>query len=76
MIDNPDKKYTINSLKKDLIVNDDGSVDIYFGPDNPEGNSNWIPTTENDFWVAIRFYGPDWERLGKTWTSDRPELLN
>lgn len=76
MINNPAKKYAISSLQKDLIVNDDGSVDIYIGPNDPKGNSNWIPTTKTDFWVVVRFYGPDYEKLGKSWTTDRPELLN
>jgi len=77
MIDNQENKYTVNSLQKDLQFNEDGSIDIYFGPDKPEGkDSNWIPTTANDFWAAIRFYAPDWERLGKTWTCDRPQLLD
>ena len=76
MIDNPHKIYAISSLKKDLILNDDKSVDIFIGPDKPKGDNNWIPTTETDFWVVFRFYGPDFERLGKTWTTDRPELLN
>ena len=73
MIDNPYGKYTVNSLQQDLQYNEDGSVDIFFGPDSPDGmESNWIPTTENDFWTGMRFYGPDWERLGKTWTVERP----
>jgi hypothetical protein len=77
MIDNPQKKYAISSLNKELKFNDDGSIDVYFGPAAPEGyEANWIPTMENDFWVGFRFYGPDWERLGKTWTASRPVPVN
>jgi len=74
--DNPEKKYTVNSLQKKLSFNEDGSIDVYFGPDAPAGKKgNWIPTTENDFFVGIRFYSPDWDHLGKTWTCDRPVLV-
>ncbi len=76
MIANPQKKYAINSLNKDLKYNDDGSIDVFFGPVAPDGyESNWIPTTKNDFWVGFRFYGPDWDRLGKTWTAKRPKKI-
>jgi hypothetical protein len=76
MIENPEKKYTVNSLLKDLSVNEDGSIDVYFGPVAPKGRkANWIPTTDNDFFVGFRFYSPDWDRLGKSWNCERPELL-
>jgi hypothetical protein len=76
MIANPQKKSAINSLNKDLKYNDDGSIDVFFGPSAPDGyESNWIPTTKNDFWVGFRFYGPDWARLGKTWKAERPEKI-
>ena len=76
MIANPLKKYAISSLKKDLKYNDDGSIDVFFGPDAPDGfEANWIPTTRNDFLVGFRLYGPDWDRLGNTWTAKRPEKI-
>jgi len=76
MIENEQAKYAISSLNKNLKMNADGSFDIYFGPDMPKGlEENWIPTTENDFWVGFRFYGPDWERLGKSWLTKRPKRV-
>ncbi len=76
MIANPQKRYAISSLNKTLKYNEDGSIDVFFGPDAPKGlENNWIPTTRNDFFAGIRFYGPDWERLGKTWTATRPERV-
>ncbi len=77
MIANPLKKYAISSLNKDLKYNDDGSIEVFFGPDAPEGyEANWIPTTRNDFFVGFRFYAPDWDRLGKTWMAKRPEKIS
>ncbi len=42
-----------------MVMNDDGSVDLYFGPSPPDGlDSNWIPTGE-DFFLLFRLYGPE-----------------
>ena len=44
--------------KESMKVNDDGSVDVYFSPEAPEGQeSNWIPTGE-DWFILFRLYGP------------------
>jgi hypothetical protein len=58
----------ISSLEKDsLNVNDDGSVDLYFAPNAPQGRqSNWIPTGEN-FWIILRLYGPEERLFDKSW---------
>lgn len=43
-----------------LKVNDDGSIDVYFGASAPAGlESNWIPTAGEDFFLIFRFYGPE-----------------
>jgi hypothetical protein len=35
----------------DLLVNEDGSIDLYFGPDAPAGKEqNWIPTVAGKAW--------------------------
>jgi len=61
----------ISSRDKDTLqFNDDGSVDIYFAPEAPEGlESNWVPTGE-DFFLLFRLYGPDKPLFEKTWTLD------
>ena len=42
-----------------MVTNEDGSVDLYFGPAPPDGlEDNWIPTGE-DFFLLFRFYGPE-----------------
>lgn len=51
-----------------LRVNDDGAVDIFFGPSAPATASNWIPTDPNGgFEVLARFYGPQSALFDKTW---------
>ncbi|MEM7236467.1 MAG: DUF1214 domain-containing protein [Pseudomonadota bacterium] len=50
-----------------MQVNDDGSYDIYFGPEAPEGlESNWIPTTE-PYFLLFRLYGPEEGWLESGW---------
>ena len=50
--------------------NEDGSVDIYIGPDKPEGGKakNWIETLPEKAWFAyFRLYSPKQEFLDRTW---------
>jgi len=50
-----------------MAVNEDGSVDLYFAPNPPEGfESNWIPTGK-DFFVMFRLYGPGEQAFDKSW---------
>jgi hypothetical protein len=58
-----------SSLNPDLLVNADGSVDVYFGPTAPAGKEpNWVPTVPGgQFEVLFRFYGPEKPLFDKTW---------
>ncbi|HEY1105757.1 MAG TPA: DUF1254 domain-containing protein, partial [Agromyces sp.] len=49
-----------NSKRDALTYNDDGSVDIVFGPEEPaELASNWVQTVPGKGWfVLLRLYGP------------------
>jgi hypothetical protein len=53
----------------DPQVNDDGTVDIHFGPEMPDGQEcNWIVTVPGRGWFPIfRFYGPLDPFYDKTW---------
>ena len=59
----------IDSYSKTLAINQDGTVDIYFGPKAPIGKeSNWIFTQPGKPWFAFfRLYGPGPEVIKKTW---------
>ena len=50
----------LNSFDENVVVNDDGSVDVYFGPSALEAQrSNWVYTAPGKHWfAAFRFYGP------------------
>lgn len=58
-----------NNERDDLTFNDDGSVDILFGPTPPERNEeNWIQTVPGKGWYALlRLYGPLEPWFEKTW---------
>jgi hypothetical protein len=65
------------SSRMDLVMNADGSVDIYFGPTAPKGmEKNWIPTVPGKAWFTyIRLYGPLEPFLDKTWFLGEIELV-
>jgi hypothetical protein len=53
----------------DLLKNEDGSVDIYIGPDSPKGKEkNWIPTVKGKAWFPyFRLYSPKQAFLDRSW---------
>jgi len=67
-----------NSVRNNLIKNNDGSVDIYFGPAAPEGfEENWIETVPGKGWfILLRLYGPLEPWFEKTWQPGEIELTD
>ena len=67
----------LDSNKKGLQQNQDGSFDIYFAPKAPAGKeSNWIQTVPGLGWnMLIRLYGPLQPWFDKTWRPGDPELV-
>ena len=65
-----DQKFpSVNSMRKDLHTQDDGSVLIKVGPNQPSSHAgNWIQTRPGKSWFAIfRLYGPLEPWFEKTW---------
>jgi len=60
---------SVGSRDDDLTVNDDGSVDVYFGPEAPAGKEgNWVRTVPGKgFNVILRLYGPTEPWYDKSW---------
>ena len=54
------KRASRSSQIPELAKNDDGSIDIYFGPEAPEGKeANWVPTEPTrEFEAMFRLYAP------------------
>jgi hypothetical protein len=60
-----------------LLVNPDGSVDVYFGPAAPAGKEkNWVQTVPGKGWNTIlRLYGPLEPWFDKTWRPGEVQLV-
>jgi hypothetical protein len=76
LIDTGRASSTRNS-NMDLKKNEDGSIDLYFGPTTPpEGEANWVKTIPGKgFFLYFRFYGPLEAYFDKTWKPGDPELV-
>ena len=62
--------------EKNMKVNEDGSFDIYFGPEAPNGyENNFIPTGGEDFFLLFRLYGPTSPDYFPNWKLNDVELL-
>jgi hypothetical protein len=68
---------SISSQKKGVVINDDSSVDVWFGPTAPKGHeSNWVQTIPGKGWNALfRLYGPLQPWFDKTWKPGDFELV-
>ena len=72
MTEAPQLLPSINGMNN-VKTNDDGSVDLYFGPAKPADapDSNWIQTVKGrSFLVAFRLYGTGTEFFDQTWKPD------
>ncbi|HEU5424375.1 MAG TPA: DUF1254 domain-containing protein [Nitrolancea sp.] len=69
---------SLGSQKPDLVVNPDGSVDVYFGPKPPFGHeANWVQTIPGKGWfVALRLYGPLEPWFDQTWRPGEIEEIS
>jgi hypothetical protein len=68
---------SVGSLTKGLQINDDKSVDVWFGPKAPAGKeSNWVQTVPGKGWnTLLRLYGPLEPWFDKTWRPGEIELV-
>jgi hypothetical protein len=75
---NPLKRNGLSSLQRDSMkINDDGSVDLYFGTKAPAGyESNWLPTMEKKPYLWFRLYAPEEAFWNKTFKLPDVEPVN
>ena len=69
---------SIGSLEK-LKYTEDGSVDLYFGPQLPAGapESNYLRTVPGKGWFTLlRLYSPTQAFFDKSWRPDDFEKIN
>ena len=71
-LDNGQAYPSIGSLD-DLKYNDDGSIDLFFAPELPEGvpETNWLKTVPGKGWFTLlRLYSPTEAFFDQTWRPD------
>ena len=68
---------TIGSQTSGMTANADGSYDVYFAPEAPEGKEgNWLQTVPGKSWFTIlRMYGPLEPWIDKSWRPGEIELV-
>jgi hypothetical protein len=69
---------TIGSQTDGIRMNDDGSFDVYFGSEPPDGyENNWLQTIPGKSWfVALRLYGPLDPWINKTWRPSEIMIMD
>ncbi|MFK7869650.1 MAG: DUF1254 domain-containing protein [Roseobacter sp.] len=73
-----DQRYpSVDSISGNPTVNADGSIDVYFAPEAPDGqDANWIQTIPGKSWfVALRMYGPLEPWFDQTWIPSDVSLV-
>jgi hypothetical protein len=77
MLQTGQKWPSVSSQTEGLLVNADGSIDVYFGPRAPKGKeSNWVQTVPAKGWNTIlRLYGPLEPWFDKTWRPGEIEQV-
>jgi hypothetical protein len=68
---------SVFSSNKNLVYNNNGSVDVWFGPETGKGKeSNWIKTKPGEQWYMIlRLYYPLESWFNKKWQPGEVEEL-
>jgi len=67
----------IDGNQPGLQQNEDGSFDVFIGPEPPAGKeNNWLQTVPGKSWnVIFRLYGPLQPWFDQTWRPGDPELV-
>jgi hypothetical protein len=72
-----DQRIADRSSRMDLVENDDGTIDIWFGPTAPtDKEQNWIPTNPDQSWFPyFRLYGPLEAYFDRSWVLPSIERI-
>jgi hypothetical protein len=75
MLQTSQPKPDLGSQSGTVAENDDGSIDIHFGPEAPDGaENNWLQTVPGKgFLPVLRFYSPKASFFDKTWRPSEIE---
>ena len=77
LLDNGEPFPSVASNQK-MTSNQDGSVDVFFGPIQPEDkNTNWIKTVPGrGYFAGVRLYSPTQAFFDQTWRPDNIKKLS
>ena len=77
LLQNGEDKPSVSTYDES-VFNEDGSIDIYFGLEAPEGyERNWVKTLPGKGWfVYIRLYGPLESFFDQSWKPDDVVKIN
>ncbi len=70
LVDNPIKRYLINSpMLSSLVPDPDGGYTIYVQNQSPgiDREANWLPSPQGPFQMVLRLYWPKPDALNGTW---------
>jgi hypothetical protein len=69
MLQTGQPKPDVGSQSGTVQANPDGSTDVYFGPEPPDGGkNNWIQTVPGKgFFTILRLYSPEASFFDKSW---------
>jgi hypothetical protein len=78
MLQTGQPKPDLGSQSGTVRENDDGSIDIYFGPECPPGvEDNWLQTVPGKGWIPLlRFYSPKASFFDKSWRPSEIEVVS
>jgi len=68
---------SVHSQSRKLVINQNGSIDVYFGPTAlASEENNWIQTNPGkNWWMILRLYDPLESWLDDTWRPGKIEEL-
>lgn len=75
---NPIKRYSLGDRTPGLLINPDGSLDIYIqheAPTDPKAALNWLPAPAGGFYLNLRIYVPDNSLQNGTWQPPAIQLV-
>jgi hypothetical protein len=78
MLQTDQPKPSLGSQSGTVSENEDGSIDLYFGPECPAGvENNWLQTLPGKGWFPIlRFYSPKESFFDKSWRPTELEIVS
>lgn len=74
LVDNPLKRYLINSaMAPELVRDDDGGLSLYVQAQSPGAGkeANWLPSPNGPFYAILRIYQPKPSVQNGTWSAPK-----